>query len=212
MDPTATAGVLRPRIEGEREDEILDAAFSLLIEVGYDRFTMDAVAKASRASKATLYRRWESKPALVIDALVRGKGAPHPVDHDTGSLRGDLIATFCGAHGLTAEHGTAVMGAVLTALSTDEEFAQRFREEFIAPKVAVTRGIYQRAIERGEIAADVDVDIIGPALAGIVLHRSFLLGLTVTDKVIERVVDHLIMPAVLSGGSDPASDKLTRKS
>ena len=210
MDPSATAGVLRPRVEGAREDEILDAAFSLLLEVGYDRFTMDAVAKASRASKATLYRRWESKPALVIDALVRGKGAPHPQDHDTGSLREDLLATFCGAHGLNAEHGTAVMGAVLTALSTDAEFAAGFREAFIAPKIAITRGIYQRAMDRGEIAPDVDIDIIGPALAAIVLHRSFLLGLPMDDAVIERVVDHVIMPAVTHGGSKSSADT-TRK-
>jgi AcrR family transcriptional regulator len=48
----------RPRVEGEREDEILDACVELLLEAGYDRLTMDAVAKKARASKATLYRRW----------------------------------------------------------------------------------------------------------------------------------------------------------
>ena len=67
---------IRPRVEGEREDEILDATLELLIEVGYDRLTMDSVAKRSRASKATLYRRWETKASLAIDALLRAKGAP----------------------------------------------------------------------------------------------------------------------------------------
>jgi AcrR family transcriptional regulator len=61
---------------------------------------MDAVANRARASKATLYRRWESKPSLVVDAMVRAKQAPSITAHDTGSLRGDLVSTFCGPHGM----------------------------------------------------------------------------------------------------------------
>ncbi|MFL6157870.1 MAG: TetR/AcrR family transcriptional regulator [Marmoricola sp.] len=185
----------RPRVEGEREDEILDATVDLLIEAGYDRLTMDAVAKKARASKATLYRRWETKASLVVEALIRAKQAPHIGDHDTGSLRGDLISTFCGNEGVN-ENATKVMGSVITALSTDPEFADLFRDKFIAPKVAVTAAIYDRAQQRGEIAADIDLEVIGPALAGILLHRTFILGVPPDDATIERVVDHVILPAV----------------
>src|SRR4051794_14484631 len=90
----------RPRIEGEREAEILDAALRLLREVGYDRLSMDAVATAAHASKASLYRRWGNKAQVVADAMNRadaGFGAPRP---DTGTLRGDLLAAACGAGGL----------------------------------------------------------------------------------------------------------------
>ena len=185
----------RPRVEGAREDEILDATLDLLLEVGYDRLTMDAVATRARASKATLYRRWESKPSLVVDAMVRAKQAPSVEAHDTGSLRGDLVSTFCGSHGMTRD-ATGLLGAVLTAVASDPEFAARFREEFIAPKLHVSRAIYERAIERGEIPAAVDVDIIAPALAGILLHRSFVLGFVPDDATVERVIDHVILPAV----------------
>lgn len=191
--------VSRPRVEGDRESEILDACAELLLEVGYDRLTMDAVARRARASKATLYRRWETKPALVIDALVRAKGTPHPVDRDTGSLRGDLLATFCGQRGL-GEVGTKVLGAVVTALSTDEEFAATFRERFIGPKLAITRAIYERAQQRGEIATDCDLEVIAPALAASMLHRTFLMGVPPDDAAVERVVDHLILPAVRAAG------------
>lgn len=185
----------RPRVEGEREDEILDSAVELLMEVGYDRFTMDAVAKKARASKATLYRRWESKASLVVDALVRAKSSSHVADHDTGSLRGDLLSTFCGHEGVN-QQATAVMGSVITALSTDPEFSAEFREKFIAPKIAITQAIYHRAQERGEVAEDIDLEVIGPALAGILLHRTFILGIPPDDATIERVVDHVILPAV----------------
>lgn len=190
----------RPRVEGDREEQILDAALGLLLELGYDRFTMDAVAREAHASKATLYRRWESKPVLVIDALMRAKSAPHPVAPDTGSLRQDLLDTFCGASGLASQVNTGVLAALITAISTDAEFAALFREKFIEPKVAITRAIYERAIARGEIDASVDLDVIGPALAGILLHRVYLLGEPADATTIERVVDRVIMPAVRAAG------------
>ena len=193
-EPTITTS--RPRIEGEREDEILEATVALLLEVGYDRLTMDAVARRARASKATLYRRWDDKPSLVVDAMVRAKQAPTVETHDTGTLRGDLLSTFCGAHGMGHKETTGVLGAVITAISSDPEFGRRFREAFIAPKVEVSREIYQRAIARGEIPANVDIDVIAPALAGILLHRSFVLGLVPDDQTVERVIDHVILPAV----------------
>lgn len=196
MQQPDAAPVPRPRVEGEREDEILDATLHLLLEVGYDRLTLDAVARRARASKATLYRRWEGKPSLVVDAMVRAKQAPHVEQHDTGSLRGDLVGTFCGQHGLGRSDATVALGSVITALGSDPEFAARFREAFIAPKVEVSRAIYERAVARGEIPPDTDIEIVAPALAGILLHRSFVLGLVPDDDTVARVIDHVILPAV----------------
>jgi AcrR family transcriptional regulator len=209
-----TQQVHRPRVEGEREEEILDATVELLMEVGYDRLTMDAVAREARASKATLYRRWETKASLVVEALARGKTSPHVETHDTGSLRGDLLATFCGHEGMSGA-ATGILGSVLTAVSTDPEFAERFREQFIAPKLVVSQGIYRRAQERGEIRADIDIEIIGPALAGILLHRAFIMGAPIDDETIERVVDHVILPAVqhpscVQGSNDKSNHKLKK--
>src|SRR5512147_2749500 len=90
----AEAAAIRPRVEGDREQEILDAALEVLGEVGYDRLTMDAVAQRAKASKATLYRRWSSKARLVVEALARTKGVPEIPD--TGDLRTDLVTAFCG--------------------------------------------------------------------------------------------------------------------
>jgi AcrR family transcriptional regulator len=190
--------VNRPRVEGEREDEILDATLGQLLEVGYDRLTMDAVAKEAHASKATLYRRWETKASLVVDALLRSKGSPQLDLPDTGSLRADLIEVFCGPTGPAGHAGTKILGAVVTAVSNDPEFAAAFRDKFIAPKLAVSQAIYARAQERGEIREDLDLEVIAPAMAGILMHRAFLLGLPTDDDIVERVVDHVILPAVLT--------------
>lgn len=196
--PSSPEAPTRPRVEGDREQEILDATLAVLVEVGYDRLTMDAVATQAKASKATLYRKWDGKAALVIDALMSEK-TPLAVPADTGSLRGDLLAVFCGDGGLTDKHQTAILGSVITAIGRDAEFAAAFRERFVAPKVAVAREIYDRADTRGEIRDDLDLDLITAALPGIVLHRMFLLGEPATTDLIARVVDQVILPAVTRG-------------
>ena len=98
MSLTEAHGSQRPRVEGDREHEILAATLEILTEVGFDKLTMDAVAARAKASKATLYRRWENKASLVIEALHSSKEEP-PLP-DTGTLRGDLTSAFCGMGGL----------------------------------------------------------------------------------------------------------------
>ncbi len=191
----------RPRVEGDREQEIFDATLQVLEEVGYDRLTMDAVATAARASKATLYRRWNGKVALVIDALLSQKGPPELPD--TGNLRDDLLATFCGEGGLTDHSAVATFASVLTAISRDAEFAAAFREKVIGPKAAVARQVFERAQARGELRDGIDLDLMAPALAGICLHRLFLMGLSPDRDSISRVVDQIILPAALKPGHLP---------
>ena len=192
-----SSGSTRPRVEGGREQEILDATLHVLAEVGYDRLTLDAVAAEAKASKATLYRRWNGKAQLVIDALTSHMGEPAATD--TGTLRGDLIATYCGMGGVTDRHQMALVGSLITAVSRDPEFAEVYRRDVIAPKIAANDAIFERAKARGEIAPDVDLALISPCLPGIVLHRLFFLGETPTENLITRVIDHVVMPAATRG-------------
>jgi hypothetical protein len=183
----------RPRVEGDREREILDAALTVLAETGYDRLTMDAVATEAKASKATLYRRWSSKPELVVEAVCSHK--VHPPPPDTGTLRGDLIAAHSGMGGLNDPRALAVLAAVVTAMARDADFAATYRREFIGPKLAASRLIFERARARGEIREDVDLDLIAGALPGVVLHRVFLLGEDANPELVAKVIDQIILPA-----------------
>ncbi len=185
----------RPRVEGEREREILDATVHLLARVGYDRLTMDAVAAEARASKATLYRRWATKSSLVVDAVLHSKETVPAPEVDTGSLRDDLVLMACGSGGLSEDTSAAVLAAVITALQADPTFAAEFRTRVIGPKIEASRRIFERARARGEITADVDLDLLAPALAGIVMHRSFVLGQRSDETTIAQVVDEIIVPA-----------------
>jgi AcrR family transcriptional regulator len=195
MNLARALGKNKPRVEGDRELEILEATLAILAEVGYDRLTMDAVATRAKASKATLYRRWSSKANLVIDALTHTKG-PQEFP-DTGSLRGDLQAAFCGMGGLTDPNTIAIFSSVITAIGRDPEFAEQFRQQFISEKIAGSRAIWKRAFARGELRPDVDLDLLAPSLAGIVLHRVFILGELPDEDLITRVIDQIILPAAL---------------
>jgi AcrR family transcriptional regulator len=199
MTPTETAAS-RPRVEGDRESEILVAALEVLGEVGYDRLTMDAVASKAKASKATLYRRWSTKAVLVIEAMQHGHPHKHVhEDVDTGSLRGDLVAAFCHPGGLTDKEEMSGFTAILTAITIDPEFAAIFRRDVLAPKLAANRAIFERAQARGEIGPDVDLDLLVPALPGIVLNRFFVEGELPTPDVVARVIDQIILPAATCG-------------
>ena len=194
IQPRRTSGH-RPRVEGERESEILDAALALLARVGYDRLTMDAVAAEAKASKATLYRRWASKPSLVVDAILRTKEALQAPDADTGNLRDDLVQMACGHGGLTDAKSAQIMAGIVTALHHDPDFAEEFRSRVLGPKIENSRRVFERARARGEITADLDLDLLSSALAGIILHRSFVLGLPADEKTVAQVVDEIIVPA-----------------
>ena len=206
MTPSAESATKRPRVEGDREQEILDATLVVLAEVGYDRLTMDAVATRAKASKATLYRRWNNKVSLVIESLLSTKDTPELPD--TGSLRGDLMGVFCGMGGLVDPNTVSTFASVLTAISRDADFAEAFRREVIGPKIALSRSIWARARQRGELRDDIDIALFEPALAGIVLHRVFIMGEQPDADLITRVIDQIILPAATR---EPASTQTTQK-
>ena len=78
--------------------------------------------------------------------------------------------------------------------------AEAFRREVLAPKLAGSKALFERAKERGEIRADVDIELLAPALAGIVLHRFFLVGEAPTKELVINVIDQIILPAATAAG------------
>jgi AcrR family transcriptional regulator len=158
------------------------------------------VALKAKASKATLYRRWNGKVSLVIDALHHHHDETSAAPVDTGSLRGDLIEAYCGSGGLTDKPEVAAFGAILTAIMRDPEFAAAFRRDVVAPKLAASKAVFERAIERGEIGPGVDIELLAPALAGIVMHRLILVGEVPTEDIVTSVIDQIILPAAKAAG------------
>ena len=144
--PTA-AGRATPRVD----QAILEATIELLAEVGYDRTSIDAVAARAGVSKPTIYRRWpEGKEQLVSVAVAQCKEDEPLID--TGSLRGDLVASI--EHMIAGMRENAQLAAGLTQrLRESPQLAQVFRDQIVSAKRERFRTMLQRAADRGELAA-----------------------------------------------------------
>jgi AcrR family transcriptional regulator len=181
-----------------RDSDILDAALDVLAETGYDGMTIDMVAARAKAGKATLYRRWPSKPDLVLDAVACMKaGAYEPAElPDTGTLRGDLVAMVKPPSMRDGERKMKIMAGIVSMLARSPELADAAREALVEPRAAINRILFQRAIDRGEIAADVDLErlcMIGPAM---VAYRVLMLRTPVDRAFLLGTIDQIILPAV----------------
>jgi AcrR family transcriptional regulator len=197
MTPLQIAAAVRtrPRIEGEREEQILRAALEVLGEAGYDRLTFDLVAAQAKASKATLYRRWPHKRDLVLDALGLLIGCPAEQDPNTGSLRGDLLAQACAVGGLIDDQLVATWGALLPVIHRDPELLRGIQSRFVEPKMAATRQVFAHAQARGEVGEDADLDTLLMILPALSFHEALLTGRHPGRERITQLVDHVVLPA-----------------
>lgn len=194
MPPDFAADVAARHPRGApRESAIRDAALELLVEVGYDRMSMDAVASRAHASKATIYRRWPGKRELVLDAI-RCRAAHAMVPPDTGQLRGDIIATMRAmAQGIGAQDAALVAG-VLREMRCTPELADQMRTQVIEDKRDVSRTIVRRAVARGELGRDADADLLHEVAPALMFFRLLICGQPADDAFLAHVTDDVLIP------------------
>lgn len=192
--------------DATRDTAILDGALEVLAEVGYEGMTIDMVAARAKAGKATLYRRWASKDELVIDAVACLKNADIDMDAlpDTGTLRGDLIAMIRPHSLQDAKRKLQIMGGIVSMLSTHPELAEAAQAAMIEPRVKVNRFFLQRAIDRGEIRPDCDIETLSIVSAAMAAHRTLILRKPVDRAFLISVIDGLILPAAGVAAPVPA--------
>ena len=185
-------------LDVSRDADILDAALDVLAEEGFDGMTIDMVAARAKAGKATLYRRWPSKTELVIDAVACMKNSDINLDDlpDTGTLRGDLIAMMKPAPIRDATHKMRVMAGLVSLIARNPELAEAARAAVIAPRAEINRRFLQRAIDRGEIPADIDIPLVAMISPSMVTYRTMMLGKPVDRDYLIGILDKIILPAV----------------
>lgn len=199
----------RPR-SAKAQQAILAAAIELVLERGLHAMSMDDVAERAGVSKATIYRWWASKELLALDALATEWAAPKPIaDRDAGTLRGDLVARFRPwLRQLNQKPYERVIAGLVAQAQNDPEFAKMYREHFVAPRRDQTRLLLLRAIERGEIAADTNLDVTLDLLYGPIYHRLLHRHAPLNDRFAEEVIDAVI--AAITSGGLARSPKRTR--
>jgi len=160
----------RPR-DPQTDGRITAAAAELMLERGFDRTTVDDVAARAGVGKATVYRRWPSKEDLAVAAMETLYTAEIP-EPDTGSIRTDLVLTYRAVLTfVNTPHGAAWLRRSIAESVRDERIAALYRES-TERREDQSRETLQRAIERGEVRADIDIDITVQWLAGLLANRA----------------------------------------
>ncbi|MGP3963786.1 TetR/AcrR family transcriptional regulator [Nonomuraea sp. 3N208] len=182
-------------LDPERDRAILDATMELLSEVGYDRMTVDQIAKRAKASKATIYRRWAGKPELVVDVICRRFDMDPPLGQDTGSLRGDLAAIFRSLCQVVERKHTLVIGLSSTLVS-NQELARTLRTHMQAKDLGDVKTLLDQAVERGELAGAVDPARLFAIAEALVWHRLIFNGPPLDEAFVAESVDRVLLPVV----------------
>jgi AcrR family transcriptional regulator len=177
-----------------REAELLAVTLRLLQEHGYDRLTVDAVANAARASKATVYRRWPSKAELVLAAFIEGIRQV-AVPPGTGTLRGDLLCLGELVCQEAHEHASTIR-AVLVEVSRNPALNDVMQRQFIDQRKALIGHVLRQAVDRGEIAEAAITDELWDLLPGYLIFRSIIPGRPPTRHTVQVLVDHVIIPGL----------------
>ncbi|GAA1445924.1 TetR/AcrR family transcriptional regulator [Leifsonia poae] len=186
-----------------RDPEILAAAVDVLAETGYDGMTIDMVAARAKAGKATVYRRWSSKAELVIDAVACMKAGDLDAEHlpDTGTLRGDLLAMIKPHSIEDGQRKLKIMAGLMSLIERDPDLSDAVTAAIVEPRASANRFLMRRAIERGEISSDCDVEtlaLISPSMAA---YRSLILRKPVDRDFLVSLIDGVVLPAVGLGAS-----------
>ena len=186
VEPRPPAKRGRPR-RADADEAILAAALELLGDAGVAGLSMDVLAQRAGVGKATIYRRWVSKEALILDAL-RMANAPVPAP-DEGSVRADLLA-YVDALVEVVDKGRAsdVLPHLIEASCYDPQLRHSLDEYLLGRQVTI-RLILDRGIARGELATDTDVDLVVDVILGAFFYRHLLTGARLDEEFAHRLVD-----------------------
>lgn len=192
-----TRGPGRPRSERAHR-AILDATLELLAERGYDGLTMEGIAERAGVGKATLYRRWKSRSAVItaaVEAFVSDITVP-----DTGGVEADLLHLMGRAVGVYRGTAGHVMPGLVSAMAADDALAGAVRDDFLAGRRRALAAVLERGIQRGEVREDIDRELVLDFLGGPLFYRLLVTGGALDESLARGVVDVL-----MSGIATPAT-------
>ncbi|THJ30889.1 TetR/AcrR family transcriptional regulator [Lampropedia aestuarii] len=194
--PSTTIGRTR---DASLDGAIRQAVIEIFAQSGAAGVTMDAVAQRVGAGKASLYRRWNSKEELLVDALTAANDARNHAEVDTGSLRGDLVQLFSQLYSVDDPVLQAVHQEIMRDLRGTVSYMEKVAPERLLKRRQRIQAVFVRAMERGEIAADLELGLLQDVLSAMILYGYITKGQMVTKALITKYVDGLIMPIVRKG-------------
>ncbi len=149
---------------------VLQATRELLLEGGLKAATVDAISARSGVSKATMYKHWPNRTMVAIDAFAEYMTEQVPVP-DTGNALGDMTLHLVHVGEFYASPAGTIYAQLLAQTVSDPEARELLIRRFMEGRRQVVRLLWQRALDRGEVRRDVDVEIAIDVLSGAVIFR-----------------------------------------
>lgn len=186
----------RPR-DPETDERITTAAAELMLQRGFNGTTVDDVAARAGVGKATVYRRWPSKEDLAVAAMETLYSVELP-EPDTGSIREDLAASYRAVLiFVNTPAGAAFLRSSIAESVRDERIAALYRDSTERRELH-SRETFERAIERGEVRPDIDIDLAVQWLGGLLAVRAITHRPLPTVDETDALVDFTLLGVLLS--------------
>jgi len=180
----------RPRSEHARQ-AILRSTMNLLQHTGFDDLTIEAIAADAGVGKATVYRWWPNKGALVVDAFASGTESKLHFP-DTGSVYRDVSFQMRRAVAIFRSPQGRIVAALLGAGQSDLELLEAFRARFLRPRRQEAYKTLLRGVDRGELPSGLDLDLVLDILYGAIYMR-FLIRHDELSAAYVNEVCHLVL-------------------
>jgi AcrR family transcriptional regulator len=170
---------------------ILQAALDLLENEGYRTLTIEAIAARAGVGKQTIYRWWPSKAAVVLEAFTQNTAFQIP-QPETGSLRTDL-EQFLGAslHTLT-EKTAPILRSLMSEALVDAEFGAQFRHIFIQSRRNALGELLTKAMQRGELASDTDINLLLDLVYGAIWYRILIQHAALDEAFVRQLIELIL--------------------
>ncbi len=191
LTPTnSTPNLNDPRIMRTR-NSAMQAVLELVAKGGIQACSFENVSELSGISRSTLYRHWEDKTQLLKDALraqIIERIAP-----DTGNFRDDMLSAMLDlGYALGATPWGAMVAQLMAAAAVDTDVAE-IQQAAAEYHSSVETGIITRAVERGELEADIDAEHVVLLFSAPVFYRHLFYRQSATAKWITRHVDVTVL-------------------
>jgi AcrR family transcriptional regulator len=177
----------RPRSEVSRQS-ILNSTLKLLKQSGFPELSIEAIAADANVGKTTVYRWWPTKGALVADAF--SASADNELRFpNTGSVQNDIRLQMRGLIRIFRSQRGKVVAALLAGGQSDPELLEAYRDRFLWPRRRQAYRTLQRGVDRGELPAGCDFDLILDSLYGPILMRFLIRHVKLEESFADEICE-----------------------
>lgn len=182
----------RPR-SAAAERAILDAVISLL-EAGEPLagLSIERIARTAKVGKATIYRRWNGKEELFLDVL-RDMEPPDPVVSGTAGLADLRVLLESQRTRGLAQRSSVLLHNVFVQMKSHPRLWTEYQDTVIAPRRIAMLDAVRRAVDAGELRADLDVELMDDLFIGAMLVRTLhRRDAPLPEDLVDRIMDALM--------------------